>query len=498
VIKFTFIAISFFVGWFIINHLRSYDVHEKEPFHKMALVTAIGGVVSIGLALLGYDLLEIFGIVEVETVTGAMLVVGPIEEAAKLAALAICYPMIKKDLNEPTDGLVYMGCVALGFSLIENYFYAVGSSEGFQVMALRVVLATPMHISFSLFMGLAFYGLLRLGSGWLLLGLAFGYAWLVHGLYDALLFAEVDMELWVVLFWALFLLLIRLSHHWSLVLLGYATAVSPHRVSLKEFIDGYHEPAHEEGLECLACGDTGDKTTYSRGEIVIQKCGGCEHFVTPLKSLFHIFHQFGANFRNLKYHFGAATDGPEGMSVLYRGNLACSDRELAYFRLDELNASLEDFTRDVVQKMFGFIRNAVRPPEMLSAGAPLVTETTPETGPGRSTLPELNLATLLYPFENPHKPKPVHTPPKEGSRWCWPAFFFTGFWFFRHELLSFGLVVMLLETMLIVPLVKTSGVSLYLVVASFIAIHVATSIWAPRIYYYRYGCWPGEKGRKQK
>ena len=56
-------------------------------------------------------------------------------------------------MDEPTDSLIYMACVALGFSLIENYFYAVRNPSTTPLIAIRLIICTPMHIAFSIFLG---------------------------------------------------------------------------------------------------------------------------------------------------------------------------------------------------------------------------------------------------------------------------------------------------------------------------------------------------------
>ena len=50
-LKLILIALSFIFGLLSIRHLRTFDVHEKEPFGKMLAVTIWGGVVSVVLSL---------------------------------------------------------------------------------------------------------------------------------------------------------------------------------------------------------------------------------------------------------------------------------------------------------------------------------------------------------------------------------------------------------------------------------------------------------------
>ena len=222
------ILLSFLIGILAVNYLRTYDIHEREPLFKMALVTVWGGVFSIVLSIALYTSLQLIGIRGHHNVFGALLVIGPVEEAAKFIALLSCYFFIRHEINEPTDGLIYMSCVALGFSLIENYFYAITSQSSGFVFFIRLLTSTPGHILFSVFMGIAFYALVRLKTGVMLFLIAYAYAIITHGLYNSIVFHGLGM--------IILMLLLFKSHSWALALLSYTTARSPFRKSVKEFI----------------------------------------------------------------------------------------------------------------------------------------------------------------------------------------------------------------------------------------------------------------------
>jgi RsiW-degrading membrane proteinase PrsW (M82 family) len=347
------VFVSFGIGLIAIHYLRGFDVLEKEPFIKMTLVTIWGGAWSVGLAIIFYRFLDGFGYNDLENSFGAMFVIGPVEEAAKFFALVLSYPIIKTQLDEPVDGLIYMACVALGFSLIENFFYVVNSDYPFHVMIMRLSLATPMHISFSLFMGLAFYLLMEYKKGWAVLGIAYLYAVFVHGLYDLIIF---NQYLLIVL-----LILVKLAHSWTLSLLGYSNAVSPFRQSLKEFIENYKEPETEEGIECLNCGDSNEKPTFKRGQIVIQECPSCGKYLTTRDSIFHMFHSFGSTFKGLsnKYIDGKVTDS--GYSTLYDENYISDNKKIAFFDLNKFNEVLEKFTKETQSNMLEPVHDLLTP-----------------------------------------------------------------------------------------------------------------------------------------
>jgi RsiW-degrading membrane proteinase PrsW (M82 family) len=131
------VLLSFVIGIAITDYLRSFDLHEKEPLSKMFLVVLWGGVWSVGISVLTYQLLVKTGLGRIDNFFGALFVIGPVEEAAKLLALFSSYFIFREELNEPTDGLIYMSCVALGFSLIENYHYATRTPDSGILIFLR-------------------------------------------------------------------------------------------------------------------------------------------------------------------------------------------------------------------------------------------------------------------------------------------------------------------------------------------------------------------------
>ncbi|MCU0561865.1 MAG: PrsW family intramembrane metalloprotease [Desulfobacterales bacterium] len=148
------VLLSFVIGIALTDYIRSFDLHEKEPLPQMFLVVLWGGAWSVGISVLTYRLLATTGLGRIDHFFGALLVIGPVEEAAKLLALFSSYFIIRKQLNEPTDGLIYMSCVALGFSLIENYFYATQTPGSGTLIFLRLFISTPLHIFASIFMGI--------------------------------------------------------------------------------------------------------------------------------------------------------------------------------------------------------------------------------------------------------------------------------------------------------------------------------------------------------
>jgi len=328
------ILASFAAGVAWILYIRRFDMHEPEPFARMLVVTVWGGAWSIVMALALYRLVYGLGFSPISPGWWAMLVIGPVEEAAKLAALVSSYLFIRKQLNEPTDGMIYMASVALGFSMIENYMYARYAPNTTEIMLTRLLICTPTHIFDSVFMGLAFYVVARKRKGlWLLVG-SFLYASLIHGLYDMVIFTDLGGIAWG--------LVIYISYYMAFTLLEYVTAVSPFRKSLKAFIETYDLPATGEGIDCLNCGSDGKKTTYRLGGHRIQKCDNCECYVTTKAGIKAMFRFFGSMFmwRPGGYHCSKRTGLP--YSTLCEGNRISDAEGTAFFRLDELDAVLEE------------------------------------------------------------------------------------------------------------------------------------------------------------
>lgn len=334
------VFLSFVIGIAITDYLRSFDLYEKEPLPRMFLVVLWGGAWSIIISVLTYKLLAKAGICRIDNFFGALFVIGPVEEAAKLLALFSSYFIFRKELNEPTDGLIYMACVALGFSLIENYFYATRTPDSGILLFLRLLISTPLHIFSSIFMGIAFFEIIKLRTGALFLLVSFCYASLIHGFFDAILFSK-----WVLVF---LFIVICFSSRWTLSVLSYSTAKSPFRPELKAFI-GQCRTDRRTGLECLNCGSLNDKDTYTGNSFFIQKCDQCTNYIATKDSLFRIFRFFGSVFDNLAQYYWDAKFHNLPYSRLYKGNSVSDLKNLAFFDLDELNEALKELNRSTIK-----------------------------------------------------------------------------------------------------------------------------------------------------
>jgi protease PrsW len=109
------------------------------------------------------------------------------EELGKLwVVLGYCRNRVEFD--EPMDGLVYGVSVAMGFALVENVSYVLGSHHGFSVALVRALSSIPSHAAVGAIMGyfvaLSCY-LPKRRQAFLLLAIV--VPTFFHGVYDAVL-----------------------------------------------------------------------------------------------------------------------------------------------------------------------------------------------------------------------------------------------------------------------------------------------------------------------
>lgn len=475
------IVLSFVIGIICIKYLRTFDRHEREPFWKMFAVTCWGGAWSIIISFFLYTFLYIIGFHELENAFGALFIIGPVEELAKLLALFSSWFIIREELNEPTDGIIYMACVALGFSLIENYTYATNSASSSYLLFVRLFIATPMHIAFSIFMGLAFYIRKKYHKAMTVFFIPFVYACLVHGIYDSIIFHSLSL---------LFLLvIIHFAHSFSLSLLSFTTAQSPFRLSFAESMERY-VPKREKGLECLHCGSSNEKETYTLKKAVLQKCDTCEHYVTTKQGLVTLFHDFASTFRKIKKHYLPPSQTGKEYSILYANNFIFEKKKLAYFNLEKLNETLESVNKRIIEDMQGkwwF-------PQSISAPDAILQEVDYHENFTRAS--EIIGRWLIFPFSE-DRGKKIHRLVEPGPPWNWGAFFFPELWFLYHEMWGifflisglYGMLVFLAMTGILTW--SFHGILVFLLIIRLIAGRSGNSI-----YYIRHGKWP--EGTEQK
>lgn len=173
--------------------LVRYDRIKPEPLKWVLLVGIGGGLLS---AFVGGYLNDFFvsstGITlyaesPIQVLILAMFV-GINEETCKLLATILLAWRIK-DFDEPIDALVYAMSTALGFAAFENLIY--GFRNGWNVIPIRSITAVPGHLAFAAVwgFGLAKMKFLEQERNHLATILPYlGYAALLHGFYDFVLF----------------------------------------------------------------------------------------------------------------------------------------------------------------------------------------------------------------------------------------------------------------------------------------------------------------------
>jgi RsiW-degrading membrane proteinase PrsW (M82 family) len=177
------ILLATIVGFIYLLIVRAYDIYEKEPIGKLLLVTVFGGVVSVIVSLFLYRFVHVeYNFLD------AIIKIGLIEELSKLLALMLLVQFIKKDFNEIVDGIIYITAVALGFSVIENILYAFSSETPFLLLIQRSFYSTLGHISFSGYLGIAYYIHVRVHRNYAGILLALVLPSLAHGFYDGVIF----------------------------------------------------------------------------------------------------------------------------------------------------------------------------------------------------------------------------------------------------------------------------------------------------------------------
>jgi len=287
------ITITYIIGFVFLMFIRKYDIYEKEPINKLLLFSFFGGIISVIVASFIY-----FFVHPKENFVDAILFVGTVEEFAKLSSFLILYKLIKKDFDEIVDGIIYMAALSLGFSVIENLFYAINSDFPYKVLALRFLTATIGHISFSIYMGIALYVHKKVHKNYLGIALSFLLATLAHGLYDGVIFQpELNM-----FFIPVFITLVILS--FRLLKIAYAYSKKKNLLSLDTFKRKKHK-----AVDCCYCGGTEAFGYHFKNQnfLICQSCGHALISRDTFKILMKYYRPL-SNYKNFSKHFFNHTD----------------------------------------------------------------------------------------------------------------------------------------------------------------------------------------------
>ncbi len=287
------IALASVVGLLYLLKIRSYDIYEKEPLLKLMIVTAFGGFISIFTSLFLYEFVH----VEYNWFD-AIFKIGLIEEVSKYLALVILFRFIGRDFNEIVDGIIYMTAIALGFATIENIFYAFKFDGPFLILFQRSIYPVLGHISFSGYMGIAFYihKKVHKNHGGIILSIVI--AAVAHGFYDGVLFHQASPFV----FHALFIGLILLQLH----LLKTALGFSAFRKVLKKEL--FVENDKTVKAHCSHCEKLYENKELKFWRIEGSSCSHCGNLVLDHHNTLHLLHYYRPLLNRKKYLKGFKSD----------------------------------------------------------------------------------------------------------------------------------------------------------------------------------------------
>jgi RsiW-degrading membrane proteinase PrsW (M82 family) len=338
-LKFAAILISSLLGLYCIRYIRKHDIFEEEPFYLMIIATVLGGTISVISASFLYHLVHMMHLSMNSKLFESYVIIGPIEEFSKLLGFLILLPLLERELDEPVDYIIYIACVALGFSLIENFFYATKSADQFYLLFVRLLVSTPTHIGMSAVLGIAVF-LFRKTSCqvYTVLG-ALVYAIILHGTFDFLIFAKTA---------AVFLLLLAL-YYWKELkdFFAFLTAVN-RKIDFKDYIASLSPTGGKKSIKCMHCGDKSDKDTYRIGAARLYKCHKCSKYVVSRNSIFWLFHYFTGNYDSFGTNYKKIENS--NMYTLFSGNFIDDKHKIGYLDISEMNDAIDTLKQNTINK----------------------------------------------------------------------------------------------------------------------------------------------------
>lgn len=168
-----------------------HDRHLPEPTGHLLLALALGaGSFFLGLAL--YSALDFVSLrhdaysLAETSLAGlfaySLLVIGPIEELAKLIPFLLVILRLK-EFDEPLDGIIYSSFIGLGFGAVEN-IYLLQYLEGLEAWG-RAFAGPLLHIVFASIWGFHIGRAYLCGRPLFPVAVsALALAAVVHGIYD--------------------------------------------------------------------------------------------------------------------------------------------------------------------------------------------------------------------------------------------------------------------------------------------------------------------------
>ena len=261
------ILVSYFIGLLFLLLIRWYDKYEREPLLRLIFFSFLGGLSAVLVSSFIYLFVH-----PKFTFFDAVLKIGSVEEFSKLLTLFVLYKLIKQEFDEIVDGIIYVAAVSLGFSVIENIFYAMHAPYPYVLLFKRFLFATIGHISFSVYMGIAFYVHKKIHKNYTGLLWAFILSTLAHGLYDGMLFEPQLMWLFI----PVYLLLI----YFQFRLLKVAYAFSKMKTGFQ--LDNFILSDDKGHFKCCNCNHTRQKQ-YFFNKWTIYQCEQCNNLILEKK-----------------------------------------------------------------------------------------------------------------------------------------------------------------------------------------------------------------------
>ncbi len=175
------------------SYIYRLDRYEKEPMYLLILSLFYGSLLTAAIIPCEVSVIGLNKITS-QPFYGfymSFIAIAPIEEGFKLAVLFLL--CLGSNLNEPYDGIVYAVFVSLGFALVENIFYVFNPALGGWTTAfMRALFSVPGHGMFGIAMGYMF-SLYALDKKRRYLILSFLYPYMLHAVYDFIIFVETPM-----------------------------------------------------------------------------------------------------------------------------------------------------------------------------------------------------------------------------------------------------------------------------------------------------------------
>ncbi len=191
------VLVSFAPGLFWLWFYVRKDVYRPEPRRLIAITFGLGCLSTIPAGMIEAIFLFDMNLEEGAALTGVaaamLLVVGPVEETCKFAAVRF-KPYRSLYFDEPMDGLVYAVAASLGFASLENMGHVL--AFGPAVMIGRAPITTVAHLVLGSVWGYALG--VHQASGYRRSPLVAGslvIAACAHGVFNILVFSSAPLPL---------------------------------------------------------------------------------------------------------------------------------------------------------------------------------------------------------------------------------------------------------------------------------------------------------------